>query len=126
MNWWAKPEGGDVEPRTTTGTQRLGGPPGLPQEQLQRLSLQPGQPLHDRSHLPPGVLLIQQGQMRLLGVDQRKESFTLQRFGSGDLVGAELLLRGVPGLSLTAASDVEGSLLPAEAFFNCSTSNQSC
>ena len=91
--------------------------PGLPQEQLQRLSLQPGQPLHDRSHLPPGVLLIQQGQMRLLGVDQRKESFTLQRFGSGDLVGAELLLRGVPGLSLTAASEVEGSLLPAEAFF---------
>ena len=91
--------------------------PGLPQEQLQRLSLQPGQPLHDRSHLPPGVLLIQQGQMRLLGVDQRKESFTLQRFGSGDLVGAELLLRGVPGLSLAAASDVEGSLLPAEAFF---------
>ena len=91
--------------------------PGLPQEQLQRLSLQPGQPLHDRSHLPPGVLLIQQGQMRLLGLDQRKESFTLQRFGSGDLVGAELLLRGVPGLSLTAASEVEGSLLPAEAFF---------
>ena len=91
--------------------------PGLPQEQLQPLSLQPGQPLHDRSHLPPGVLLIQQGQMRLLGVDQRKESFTLQRFGSGDLVGAELLLRGVPGLSLTAASEVEGSLLPAEAFF---------
>ena len=91
--------------------------PGLPQEQLRPLSLQPGQPLHDRSHLPPGVLLIQQGQMRLLGLDQRKESFTLQRFGSGELVGAELLLRGVPGLSLTAASEVEGSLLPAEAFF---------
>ena len=78
--------------------------PGLPQDQLQRLSLQPGQPLHDRSHLPPGVLLIQQGQMRLLGVDQRKESFTLQRFGSGDLVGAELLLRGVPGLCLLYTS----------------------
>ena len=91
--------------------------PGLPQDQLQPLSLQPGQPLHDRNHLPPGVLLIQQGQMRLLGLDQRKESFTLQRFGSGELVGAELLLRGVPGLSLTAASEVEGSLLPAEAFF---------
>ena len=40
--------------------------PGLPQEQLQPVSLQPGQPLHDRSHLPPGVLLIQQGQICLL------------------------------------------------------------
>ena len=90
---------------------------GLPQEELRPLKLGTGQPFHDRDHLPPGVLLIEQGQMRLLGLDQRKEAFTLQRYGNGELVGAELLLRGVPGLSLAAASDVKGSLLPAEAFF---------
>ena len=69
---------------------------GLPQAELRPLKLSPGQPFHDCDHLPPGVLLIQEGQMRLLGVDQRKEAFTLQRFGTGDLVGAELLLRGIP------------------------------
>ncbi|HCV55984.1 MAG TPA: type I secretion system permease/ATPase, partial [Synechococcales bacterium UBA12195] len=52
-----------------------------------------------------------------LGLDQRKEAFTLQRFGSGEIVGGELLLRGINGLTLTAATAVEGSLLPAERFF---------
>ena len=68
---------------------------GLPQEELRPLKLGTGQPFHDRDHLPPGVLLIDQGQMRLLGLDQRKEAFTLQRYCHGELVGAELLLRGV-------------------------------
>ena len=91
--------------------------PGVSQEMLQPLRLNPGQALHDRDHLPPGVLLIEQGDMRLLGLDQRKEAFTLQRFGSGEIVGGELLLRGINGLTLTAATAVEGSLLPAERFF---------
>ena len=91
--------------------------PGVNQEMLQPLRLNPGQALHDRDHLPPGVLLIQRGDMRLLGLDQRKEAFTLQRFGSGEIVGGELLLRGISGLNLTAATAVEGSLLPAESFF---------
>ena len=90
---------------------------GLPLEELRPLKLSPGELFHDREHLPPGVLLIQEGQMRLLALDQRKEAFTLQRYGNGELVGAELLLRGVPGLSLAAATQLEGSLLPAEAFF---------
>ena len=90
--------------------------PGVSQEMLQALRLNPGQALHERDHLPPGVLLIERGDMRLLGLDQRKEAFTLQRFSNGELVGGELLLRGVSGLKLTAATDVEGSLLPAERF----------
>ena len=90
---------------------------GLPLEELRPLKLSPGELFHDREHLPPGVLLIQEGQIRLLALDQRKEAFTLQRYGNGELVGAELLLRGVPGLSLAAATQLEGSLLPAEAFF---------
>ena len=52
--------------------------PGVSQEMLKPLRLKPGQALHDRDHLPPGVLLIEQGDMRLLGLDQRKEAFTLQ------------------------------------------------
>ena len=91
--------------------------PGVSQEMLKPLRLKPGQALHDRDHLPPGVLLIEQGDMRLLGLDQRKEAFTLQRFRSGDFVGGELLLRGVSGLTLAAATYLEGSLLPAEQFF---------
>ena len=59
---------------------------------------------YDRDHLPPGVLLIEEGSMRLLGEDERKEAFTLKRFNSGEIVGGELLLRGVNGLMLAAAT----------------------
>ena len=38
--------------------------PGVSQEMLQPLRLNPGQALHDRDHLPPGVLLIEQGDMQ--------------------------------------------------------------
>ena len=91
--------------------------PGVSQEMLKPLRLKPGQALHDRDHLPPGVLLIEQGDMRLLGLDQRKEAFTLQRFSRGEIVGGELLLRGISGLALAAATPLKGSLLPAERFF---------
>ena len=90
---------------------------GVSQEMLKPLRLKPGQALHDRDHLPPGVLLIEQGDMRLLGLDQRKEAFTLQRFSRGEIVGGELLLRGISGLALAAATPLKGSLLPAERFF---------
>ena len=90
---------------------------GVSQQMLQPLRLNTGQRLHDLDQLPPGVLLIEQGDMRLLGLDQRKEVFTLQRFRSGEIVGGELLLRGISGLTLAAATPLEGSLLPAEQFF---------
>ena len=48
---------------------------GVSQQMLQPVRLNPGQTLHDRDQLPPGVLLIEQGDMRLLGLDQRKEAF---------------------------------------------------
>ena len=80
--------------------------------QLRSISLQPGEMLYDFEHLPPGVLYLQQGQLRLLGLDQRKEPFTLERYNSGQLAGAELLLRGIPGQAM-AASTVERC--PAEA-----------
>ena len=57
--------------------------------ELKPLQLKPGQQLNDLQHLPPGVVRISSGQMRLLGLNQRKELFTIERFGPGELVGVE-------------------------------------
>ena len=54
--------------------------------------------------------------MRLLGINQYQEPFTLDRYKAGDLVGAELLLRGAPGLCLAASTHLEALLLPAKSF----------
>ena len=86
------------------------------QPQLRSISMQPGEMLYDFEHLPPGVLYLQQGQLRLLGLDQRKEPFTLERYNSGQLAGAELLLRGIPGQAIAASTAMQASLLPAELF----------
>ena len=86
--------------------------------QLRSISLQPGEMLYDFEHLPPGVLYLQQGQLRLLGLDQRKEPFTLERYNSGQLAGAELLLRGIPGQAMAASTALQASLLPAELFLD--------
>ncbi|RCL54938.1 MAG: ATP-binding cassette domain-containing protein [Synechococcus sp. MED-G71] len=86
------------------------------QQQLKPFRLKPGQQLNDLEHLPPGVVLLKSGQMRLLGLDQRKELFTLERFGPGELVGVEQLLRGVTGQALAASTAVEGLVLPTETF----------
>ena len=86
------------------------------QQQLKPFRLKPGQQLNDLEHLPPGVVLLKSGQMRLLGLDQRKELFTLERFGPGELVGVEQLLRGVTGQALAASTEVEGLVLPTETF----------
>ena len=56
--------------------------------------------------------------MRLLGTNLRKEPFTLDRYNAGDLAGAELLLRGVPGLCLAASTHFRGTATSAESFLH--------
>ena len=87
-------------------------------KQLKNIVLEPGEQLHGFDHLPPGLLFLKEGQMRLLGINQRREPFTLDRYKAGDLAGAELLLRGVPGLCLAASTHLEALLLPAESFLH--------
>ncbi|MEB3241219.1 MAG: peptidase domain-containing ABC transporter [Synechococcus sp.] len=91
--------------------------------ELKPLQLKPGQQLNDLQHLPPGVVRITSGQMRLLGLDQRKELFTLERFGPGELVGVEQLLRGVTGQALAASTAVEALVLPTEIFLKLVEAN---
>ena len=95
------------------------------QEQLQQISLEPGELLHALDELPPGVLYLHQGEMRMLGLDQRQELFTLERYSSGQLLGAEALLRGVTGQALAASTALQASLLPAEPFLQLITTQPS-
>ena len=62
------------------------------ESEVRLLRYQPGQPLSEAALVPSEVLLIQEGQARLLVRDQERLS-TLRRLGSGDLVGLASLLR---------------------------------
>ena len=85
-------------------------------ELLQPLRLRPGQKVYDFDGLPPGVVYVVEGQLRLLAQDDAGEPFTLQRYGPTMTVGERALLRGASGFALQAAGPSLVWLMPAGAF----------
>jgi len=83
---------------------------------LKPLALRPGSRLHGFDELPPGILILVEGQLRLLGQDERGEAFTLARLEPGAIGGWLALLRGVPGQVLSASVACRGWFLPAQTF----------
>ncbi|XGB43544.1 MAG: peptidase domain-containing ABC transporter [Nodosilinea sp. LVE1205-7] len=76
-----------------------------------------GQPLALREVLSQQVLVILEGQVRLLGQDPRSQQpLTLERLGEGNLVGAVSLVRGLPCETAIASSEVVALNLPAYTF----------
>ncbi|CAK6696052.1 peptidase domain-containing ABC transporter [Synechococcus sp. CBW1107] len=71
----------------------------------------PGQQLADPRILPNQVLVILQGQARLLGKEQGRLT-TLEKLGPGATVGLASMLRASPCESVSAASEVVAAALP--------------
>ena len=83
---------------------------------LKPLVLRPGSRLHGFDELPPGILILVEGQLRLLAQDQRGETFTLELLMPGAIAGWLPLLRGDSGQVLAASMVSKGWLLPAAQF----------
>lgn len=96
----------------------------LPPEALNQLlqSAQPlryrlGQPLLRREVLTQQVVLLLEGQARLLGYDPRDQKpITLQRLGRGELLGVISLIRGISCETAIASTEVLALTLPSYTF----------
>ncbi|MBW4485599.1 MAG: peptidase domain-containing ABC transporter [Tildeniella torsiva UHER 1998/13D] len=96
----------------------------LPAEALQQLlqTAQPlryrvGQPLLRREVLTQQVIVILEGQARLLGYDPRtQQPVTLGRFSRGKMLGVISLIRGVSCETVIASSEVLALTLPSYTF----------
>ncbi len=96
----------------------------LPEPALQQLlqTAQPlkyrlGQPILRREALTEQVIVILEGQGRLLGYDPRtQQPLTLERFGRGDMLGVISLIRGVPCETVIASTEVLALTLPSYTF----------
>ncbi len=98
----------------------------LPPAALQQL-LQPaqplryrlGQPLLRREALTQQVIVILDGQARLLGYDPRtQQPLTLERFDRGAMLGVISLIRGVPCETVIASTELLALTLPSYTFLN--------
>ncbi|MEB3250871.1 MAG: cyclic nucleotide-binding domain-containing protein, partial [Cyanobacteriota bacterium] len=92
----------------------------LPEVALQQLlqSAQPykyrvGQPLLRREVLSQQVIVLLEGETRVLGQDPRSQQpVTLERLGRGHLVGAISLVRGLSCETVVASTEVLALTLP--------------
>tara|TARA_Y100001978_G_C23701165_1_gene441036 strand:- start:2254 stop:5214 length:2961 start_codon:yes stop_codon:yes gene_type:complete len=84
---------------------------------LIEIRLDTGEYINDFDKIPSGIIFLEEGTVRLLGLGNDGEVFTLSKFSSGEMFGAEQILRGVPGQAFAAATKVKGKLLPIKAFF---------
>lgn len=99
----------------------------LPQTALEQLlqTAQPlkyriGQPLLRREVLSQQVIVLLEGQARLLGYDPRNQQpITLQRLDRGGMLGALSLIRGIPCETAIASTEVLAMTLPAYTFLQC-------
>jgi len=86
----------------------------------QLLRYRMGQPLLMREKMPTQVLILYEGQARLLGQDQRTQApVSLQRLEPGAILGWAGLVRGVPCETAIASTEVIAITLPAADFLAC-------
>lgn len=83
----------------------------------QPLKYRIGQPILRREVLSQQVILLLEGQARLLGQDPRlQQPITLQRMERGELLGIASLIRGVSCETVIASTEVVALTLPAYTF----------
>ena len=86
-------------------------------DNIYSLNLEPGEKVNQFNEDLPGIFLVEEGHVRLLSLDEQKELFTVEKFSKNQIVGAEILLRGVNDQVIAASSNVRISILPATIFF---------
>jgi len=93
-------------------------------DQILNLKLEPGQKLNKFHEEIPGVFFIEEGDIRLIGLNKKKEAFTVEKFSKNQIVGAEQILSGLKGYSISASTSVKGSLILKNNFLELVLKNK--
>ncbi|MEM7792855.1 MAG: peptidase domain-containing ABC transporter [Cyanobacteria bacterium P01_C01_bin.118] len=102
---------GDVEPFSRLPAEALQ----ALAEKSQMLRYRMGQPILRRETMPHQLVLIKEGQVRLLGYDPyTKNPITLKLLGPGDLIGLAGAARGVACESAIASTEIVAIAIPVQ------------
>ena len=80
------------------------------------IKLEPGEKLNNFEEEIPGVLYIEEGEVRLLGLNYKDEPYTIEKFTEKNFIGIETILRGCEGQSIAASTNVKGVLIAKDIF----------
>ena len=92
--------------------------------EIELVSLKPGQPLNDIKTLPAGIFYVIQGKLRLIAYDEVKEPFSIETYSQGQLAGVNQLVRGATGQVLTSSTQTKCEILPAKSFLRMVTNEK--
>lgn len=85
----------------------------------QLLGYRTGQPVFERDKMPTQIVIIYEGQARVLGYDQRSQrNVSLQLVGQGEILGWAGLIRGIACETAIASTDLIAVTLPAADFLS--------
>jgi HlyB family type I secretion system ABC transporter len=88
-------------------------------QSAQPLKYRVGQPILRREVLTQQVVVVLEGQARLLGYDPRNQQpVTLKRLSRGEMLGVVSLIRGQPCETVIASTEVLALTLPSYTFLN--------
>ena len=82
-----------------------------------KINLKTGEYLYDFNQLPNGIILINEGTLRLVGKNTNNELISIEKFSKNEIASAITILCGKKNTSLIASSDVRGFFLKKELFF---------
>ena len=105
----------------------------FPEDDLKKLEeslipfyLKTGQKFNEIDTFPSGILFIETGILRLIGLDEKKDPFTLKKYQEGEVACLESHLRGSFDHYFAASTEVSGKLLPTNTFLDYLNNNMTC
>ena len=82
------------------------------------IDIKPGEFLYDFTYLPKGIVLINEGTLRLVGKNEKNDLISIYKFKRNEIACAETILIGKKGTALIAADNVKGLFLKTDIFIN--------
>lgn len=83
-----------------------------------------GEYLYDFNELPNGIILVNEGTLRLVGKNTNNELISIEKFSKNEIASAITILIGKKNTSLIASNDVRGFFLKKELFFKIFFANK--
>lgn len=80
------------------------------------ISLKTGDILYDFDESPKGIILINQGSLRLVGKDENNNLISIEKFTKNEIASAKTILLGLKDTSLIAINNVKGFFFTKELF----------
>ena len=93
------------------------------QNNSKALALSIGEIFYDFNEIPKGILLVKEGELRLIYKDENEDVFTIGRYTKGDVIGLEQIISKTTNTAIKVSKNVKADFLLSPYLFDLFKSN---